>query len=618
VIGRVRSGVSEQGRSSDPVEGSVPDRYETRLRSRTRILPTGKRLGWRRAWHGTFAAILLAAPLPVHAIDLIGQQVDLTYDFGDGSGSLSATVGPGPEFVLEGSPANGPAFSTATIDITANTLTLTHNRSTNLGPGLPVVSDDFLIFSFPNLPGGSILDVMLTADPMPTWFAGLSFTDTSLTLTQLDSMAGVDTALKVWTFDLLEPPPVVKIGTWSLPPGSGNPTGNGGPGIAQGQRFVVVVEYDPDSPVVVRDILTELMTDSGQDLSAIDLDGIANILDVYVPMEGLDGSIPFIYRQTEADHFPAFTPLPSLNFTLGSGVADPANIIGLEYEGDFFPGAGFNVIEMFNTAAGAVSPVDHVIQILNCGDPTCTGAAAIAVRTVDGLVDAVPVSVADATVNYDAGAFSYTTSLFFQGNDLGAARGDGENFLTSSWTMAGEALPGVMQPNNVDIEVALVDSGLTTTASTATWNVAISEQMTGLGDTAEIQVGYMNSPATASLSATATPTGYDFSFSFEDPDLAANALIPDFEQLTFAARVDGQLTSVFDELLSTGSQTMSSDALLAAFGEGTFSLLVTISERFGIPQSASATFVVPEPGVATGLFSGAGLMMGFARRRRRG
>ena len=37
-----------------------------------------------------------------------------------------------------------------------------------------------------------------------------------------------------------------------------------------------------------------------------------------------------------------------------------------------------------------------------------------------------------------------------------------------------------------DIAVALVDSGLTSTIDTATWDVALSEQMTGLGDTGQV------------------------------------------------------------------------------------------------------------------------------------
>ena len=63
--------------------------------------------------------LVLAPAAPALALDLTGQTVDLTYNFGNASGSVSATVGPGAEFVLEGDPAS-PGFSTGTIDITGS------------------------------------------------------------------------------------------------------------------------------------------------------------------------------------------------------------------------------------------------------------------------------------------------------------------------------------------------------------------------------------------------------------------------------------------------------------------------------------------------------------------
>lgn len=136
-------------------------------------------------------------PAAARATDLIGQQVDLTYNFGNVSGVVSAIVGPGSEFVLVGVPGT-PNLSTGTIDITVDSVTLTHNRSTRLGPGQPFIDDDFLEFSFPNLPV-PIETVTLTADPLPEWFGGLAFTNTTITLTQLLDNAGVNTSLKVWT-----------------------------------------------------------------------------------------------------------------------------------------------------------------------------------------------------------------------------------------------------------------------------------------------------------------------------------------------------------------------------------------------------------------------------------
>ena len=146
---------------------------------------------------------MMALP-PVSLADLTGQQVDLSYNFGDQSGILSATVGFGPEFVLVAT--GNPAFSTATIDIVDSTITITHNRGTTLGPGLPVVSDDVLTFSFPGLTPQLINDVQLTNDAMPTWFAGLAFDGSSITLTQLQNTAGVNTSLKEWTVSIGVPP----------------------------------------------------------------------------------------------------------------------------------------------------------------------------------------------------------------------------------------------------------------------------------------------------------------------------------------------------------------------------------------------------------------------------
>jgi len=134
---------------------------------------------------------------------LLGQPVELVYDFGNSSGTLTATVGLGPEFSIEGEPSLGPGFSTAAIDVDAHTLTITHNRSTRLGPGLPTISDDFLTFTFPNLPTISIEGVAQTAAPMPEWFSGVSFTGNSITLTQLLADAAVDTQLNEWTVDQL-------------------------------------------------------------------------------------------------------------------------------------------------------------------------------------------------------------------------------------------------------------------------------------------------------------------------------------------------------------------------------------------------------------------------------
>lgn len=153
------------------------------------------------AWTIPLLATLLFAA-SAEAIDLTGETVVLTYELGNTSGTAMATVGPGPEFVIELVPTS-PGFSIATIDITADQLTLSHSRSTRLGPGFPVIDDDVLVFEFTGL-AIDIGDVVLTADPMPEWFGGLTFTDTTITLDQLLDNAGVNESLKVWTIEELQ------------------------------------------------------------------------------------------------------------------------------------------------------------------------------------------------------------------------------------------------------------------------------------------------------------------------------------------------------------------------------------------------------------------------------
>ena len=148
------------------------------------------------AWTTPLLATLLFAASAA-AIDLTGETVVLTYAIGNTSGTAMATVGAGAEFVIELVPTS-PGFSIATIDITPDQLTLTHNRSTRLGPGFPVIDDDVLVFEFTGL-ATNIGDVVLTADPMPEWFGGLTFTGTTITLDQLVDNAGVNQSLKVWT-----------------------------------------------------------------------------------------------------------------------------------------------------------------------------------------------------------------------------------------------------------------------------------------------------------------------------------------------------------------------------------------------------------------------------------
>ena len=372
------------------------------------------------------------------------------------------------------------------------------------------------------------------------------------------------------------------IGTWNLAPGSGNPTVAGGPDMATGQKFVIKVQYDT-AVSVTRDVLTGSFTDSGQDMTVIELTGGNNTLDIFVPMEGFDSGSPFIYTQDQDTHFPAFIAEPTVNFLLGSDLSDTNNIIGLEYEGDFVTGSGFNIIEMFNTAAGAATPINQIGQVLNCGDASCAGSS-IAITQQNSLTAAVGVVVTNDSVTFDSSMAAQTT-----GNDLGAGRSDGEDFLGSTWDVS-----GTTQPDGINIAVELVNAGLTSTIDTTTWNVTVDEQMTDLSGTGEVLVSYANTAPSSTLSATANPTGYDFAYTSDDVDLAINTIIAGFEQVVYSVFVDSIATSLFDDLIASGLLSLSNAELLAAFGVGSHLLEVIITDLAGATNTSSATFDVED------------------------
>ncbi len=406
---------------------------------------------------------------------------------------------------------------------------------------------------------------------------------------------------------------VTKIGTWDST-GSGNSTGSGGPGMFPGQKYVVKIEYDPTSGSNNVPILDGFFTPSGQTMDVINLQAPGNSIDIFVPMAGLDGSAPYIYTQNETDHFPAFVPNPTLNFAAGSDRTDVANIIGVEFEGNFAAGAGNNIIELFNTTAGAATPIEQVSQVLNFG----TG---IAATDNNGLVDAVEVTVDGGSVTYSASSLTQSTSInVTQSNDLGAGRFDGEDFLdsNSSWSVA-----GTDDPNGLDIAVAIQDSGLTSTVDTTSWSATITEEMTGKSGAATVAVNYANSAPSSTLSATVAADGYDFSYDPGDLDLAVNALISNFEELIYEVLVDGTPTALFAELLATGAQSLTNLALFNAFGDGPHTLIITATDRAGFADSAAATFLVGEeiPPIpvppAFALFLTALAALGFGDRFRR-
>ncbi|MDF2178070.1 PEP-CTERM sorting domain-containing protein [Aliiglaciecola sp. CAU 1673] len=396
------------------------------------------------------------------------------------------------------------------------------------------------------------------------------------------------------------------IGTWGGT-GAGNPVGVNGPGMSAGQRFVIRVAYDDASAVTDNvDVLDAFFNPSGELMRTIDLNAAGNSLDIFVPMEGLDAGSPFIYVQSEADHFPAFIPNPTLNFVNGSNISNTANLIGLEFEGNFFAGAAQNVIELFNTAPPG-GPINMQSQIFNLdnGLPAVTGSNSLA-SAVGLAIDAGPDLV------YNAATLVQNTSMsVLQSNDLGAARSDGEDFVDVSWTPAGT-------PSGNDTSVGIADSGLTMTTSTTTWTANATEQMTGKTASDTLNISYDNAVPTLNASATANAGGTDFSMTFADLDLAVNALIAGFESLTFAALLDGLIdaTAFFNTLFTTGSQSSSDASLFSAFGAGAHNVVFTLVDKAGAMARASVDFTVntvpqdvPEPGTWLLILLGASLLM---------
>jgi hypothetical protein len=375
---------------------------------------------------------------------------------------------------------------------------------------------------------------------------------------------------------------VIKIGTWSTAPGAD---------LAPTQKYVVKIKYDDTSTVDTRDVLTGGFADSGQDMSVIELTGGTNTLDIFVPMEGLDTSTPFIYTQNDSNHFDLGfgTPEPTLNFVAGSDVTDTANIIGIEFEGDFAPdfASNQNIIELFNTTPGAATPINQVGQILNCADDFCVSSS-IAASGTNTLVDAVDVTVNDGAVTYDATMLVQTTTLAVQSNELGAGRSDGETFLDADWTESGGALTGNLEADGANIEVGIANSGLATTTSTTTWDLTLTEQMTELSDTAEVLVNYTNDAPSSTLSATANASGYDFTYTFDDLDLAVAAIIAGFEVLTYDVLYDGVVSTLFDDLIANGMLSLTA----AALGFGSHTLAITVTDLAGASHMSDIAFDV--------------------------
>jgi hypothetical protein len=481
------------------------------------------------------------------------------------------------------------------------------------------------------------------------------------------------------------------VGTWSGEPNLPNPGM-----LAQGGKFVIEASYDTDNieglPSPAEDGRTAFIDPARYFRTRL----FGAAFQLSVPLEGLTT----IATQTGADHFylgPGYAPVAEIQFFDAAG----AEFRGFEFESDFLPGALIFEIFTEDTNFSGDIVTNSTAQIINGdgGFGLDIDSVTVDVRSEhlgpSGgfenpgvlLSEAVEV-VAEAGATpllYNASTLNLTTdagtaqvfdpaapiipdqvrtapSLLDMmprqaDNDLGAARTDGEDFLSFDWTVDGTGVGGTesgtrlnrvvttggLPPHfenigtrtvdDVNITVDIQNSGLTKTTDTATWGVLVTEEITELSDADTVTVGYNNSgPSIINASATAQVLDFQFDLSVFDPDLAINSLITDFEMLTIAIAVDSiNESSFFSSLIagasgSGGAQQLVTNAnLISQFGLGLHTFRVDVADLAGATVSQEFDFTVqdggvapiPEPGTMT-LFAMGLVCLGIRSRVRQG
>jgi hypothetical protein len=499
----------------------------------------------------------------------------------------------------------------------------------------------------------------------------------------------------------------IYVGTLSNPLSShgANPANN--PGMfARGQKYVVRTTFDTDDIVMVDASTRFFQTRDFQSISLNDAPGGSNTFELFIPSLGF-GSV---LTQTGQDHFviggdTAQTAEIHFFNACTSAASCAIEFRGFEFESNFIRNnspttpdpSGDIIFELRDPDAtfSDATVTSHVVNILDGNDPGLGGimfngghvdvrsesASASGGQLAPGVFfgEAVAV-VAEAGASplvYSATTLSQSTHAGTEqvtdpvapilpgslrsapsaidqqprqaDNDLGAGRGDQEDFLNFAWTVNGANVPGsengtrlnrvvetldVANPmtqqhgsrvvndgtrtvENVNITRSLAQSGLTTTIDTTTFDLLVIESITGLTDTDSVAVSYSNTvPSIVNASHTVLGVDIRFDVTVTDDDLAANGTIPGFEALFDTILVDTvDQTAFFSAVIGDGSggtQFVSQADLISQFGAGTHNFELRVADRAQdlANMFASQSFVfdvVPEPGSAAllvGLFIG--------------
>ncbi len=483
------------------------------------------------------------------------------------------------------------------------------------------------------------------------------------------------------------PVSVTYVGTWSTAP-----TAVANPGqVTQGGKYVIKSTYDTN------DISFVNRGGTGSFYRA-DLSLPGNSFEVFLPFEGLGVVDTQTAADHFVIGGPTFAPTAEIQFFDAAGSkfrgfefeSDflSGNLIFEQFTSDATNGTTTvtnSVGQILNSDAGFGINIRSVTSDVLSQD---SGASGGQQNPGVFLSPAVPI-VADAGADlvYNAGSLTVTTNASTKvvspapdpivpgevrtapsssdssrqaDNDLGAGRADGEDFLNYKWSINGAApadgnlsgtrlnrvvatLPGsgpasvnsgTRSVDDVNVAVAIQNSGLTKTTDQVFFDLEVTEDMTGLSsagstplDDGRVAVSYANAlPAIVDASATAQGNDILFNISASDLDLGINALIPDFELLSFSLYSGGSLFTGLTDLLLSGTELVSHSALLSLFGQGAHQLELRLSDRVLAAQGSfvnafidftvAAANPVPAPASLPLFMLGVMVLLYWRRRQR--